>query len=87
MTICGQAQNFVNHSAFVCDGDGPGRKESAYDVIKLVGAPVLYCWRASAERVGELPYPKAMRVVITAGASALSYFLLYALIKGVVSFF
>ena len=56
-------------------------------VIKLVGAPVLYCWRASAERVEELPCPKAMRVVITTGASALSYFLLYALVKGVVSCF
>lgn len=65
----------------------PAEGNRAMMVIKLIGAPVIYCWRASAERIGELPYPKAMRVVITAGASALSYFLLYALIKGVVSCF
>lgn len=35
LTICGQAQDFVNHSAFVCDGDGPGRKESSYDGYKI----------------------------------------------------
>ena len=41
LTICGQAQDFVNHSAFVCDGDGPGRKESAYDGYQIG-------WSASA---------------------------------------
>lgn len=56
-------------------------------VIKVIGAPVIYCWRVSAERTGELPCPKVMRVVITAGASTLTYFLLYALVKGVVSCF
>ena len=65
----------------------PAERNRVMMVIKLIGAPVIYCWRASAERMGELPYPKAMRVVITAGASALNYFLLYALVKGVVSCF
>ena len=56
-------------------------------VIKVIGAPVIYCWRVSAERAGELPSPKVMRVVITAGASTVTYFLLYALVKGVMSCF
>ena len=55
--------------------------------IKVIGAPVIYCWRVSAECTGELPCPKVMRVVITAGASIITYFLLYALVKGVVSCF
>ena len=56
-------------------------------IIKVIGAPVIYCWRVSAECVGELPYPKAMRVVITAGSSALSYFFIYAFAKGIASCF
>lgn len=65
----------------------PAERNRVMMVIKLIGAPVIYCWRASAERMGEFPCPRAMRVVITAGASALSYFLLYALVKGVFSCF
>ena len=57
------------------------------NIIKVIGAPVIYCWRVSAERAGELPCPKAMRVVITAVSSALSYFFIYALVKGFVSCF
>ena len=57
------------------------------DIIKVIGAPVIYCWRVSAESVGELPYPKVMRVVITARSTALSYFFIYAFAKGVVSCF
>lgn len=56
-------------------------------VIKVIGAPVIYCWRVSATRAEELPCPKVMRVVITAMSSILSYFLIYAFIKGVVSCF
>ena len=56
-------------------------------VIKVIGAPVIYCWRASAERTGDLPCPKVMRVVITVAAASVTYFLLYALVKGVVSCF
>lgn len=56
-------------------------------LIKVIGAPVFYCWRVSAKRAGEFPCPKVMRVVITVGSSALSYFFVYAFIKGIVSCF
>ena len=56
-------------------------------LIKEVGAPVIYCWRVSAKRTGGLPCPKVMRVVMTAVSSALSYFFIYALFKGIVSCF
>lgn len=56
-------------------------------IIQVIAAPVLYCWRETAERAKELPYPKTMHVLMTAGASLVTYFLLYALVKGVVSCF
>lgn len=56
-------------------------------IIQVIAAPVLYCWRETSERAKELPCPKTMHVMITAGASTVTYFLLYALVKGVVSCF
>ena len=56
-------------------------------VVEVIGAPVLYCWRETAERAKKLPVPKMMHVMMTAGASTVTYFLLYALVKGVVSCF
>ena len=56
-------------------------------VIKVIGAPVIYCWRVSAEPAREFSCPKVMRVAITVVSSAFSYFFVYAFVKGVVSCF
>ena len=81
------------------EGDGSGARSGGLcrfimwrtiedvKIIQVIAAPVLYCWRETAERAKELPYPKAMHVMMTAGASTVTYFLLYALVKGVVSCF
>ena len=54
---------------------------------KLLPFPIGYCWRETEDVSRTWPYPKTMRVFVTALSTAFFYFLVIALIRGIVSFF
>ena len=54
---------------------------------KLLPFPIGRCWRETEGVSRTWPYPKTMRVLVTALSTVFFYFLVIALIRGIVSFF
>ena len=54
---------------------------------KFLPFPIGHCWRETEGVSKRWPYPKTMRVLATALSTAFFYFLVIALIRGIVSFF